>query len=135
MHAHEKWLNIAKEDLAVAKLLASQEFPAPAAYHSQQSAEKALKGFLIYKKQFIMKTHDLTQLLELCLKFDTRFAQLSIAAKYLTIFSSKFRYPTEFDLPNQDDALLAIKHAQIILRFVLKKTRSQETGQTIIFET
>ena len=42
MQEHEKWLEIAKEDLGVAKLSLSAEYFSTAAYHCQQCSEKAL---------------------------------------------------------------------------------------------
>lgn len=49
-------------------------------------------------------------------------------------YGSVFRYPTEFEIPDLKDSELAIKHAQSIIRFVLKKLREPETGQTSILD-
>ena len=48
MQEHNRWIEIAKEDLTVAKILLSKKLFSPVAYHSQQAAEKALKGYLIF---------------------------------------------------------------------------------------
>ena len=133
MQEHEKWLRIAKEDLLAAKGLVKLELFSAVVYHCQQAAEKALKGYLVYKDQEITKTHDLLKLLESCLTFDTNFRQLYEATKLLNPFSSKFRYPSEFDIPDLADAELAIKHAQSIMAFVVKKISEPETGQTNMF--
>ena len=133
MQEHDKWLLIAKEDLMVAKVLLSREFFSSAVYHCQQSAEKSLKGYLAFKKQEIIKTHDLAKLLGLCLNFDEDFKKLYEAARYLNPFSIAFRYPTEFDIPDQGDARLAVKYAQSIITFVLKKVAAPGTGQADIF--
>ena len=135
MQDHEAWLKIAKEDLAVAKLLLKQEFFSPATYHCQQSAEKALKAYLVFKKTPVLKTHDLLQLLELSLKFDRDFQKIYEASKLLTPYATKFRYPSEFDIPDFGDAEQAIKHAQKILTFVLRKISEPATGQSDIFES
>ncbi|MFA6263321.1 MAG: HEPN domain-containing protein [Candidatus Babeliales bacterium] len=133
MQEHERWITIAKEDLAVAKALLSQEFFTPLTYHCQQAAEKALKSYLIFKKQEILKTHDLGKLIELCKKFDNSFATLDHAAAQLNPFSSKFRYPSEEEIPDLTDAKLAITHAQSIMVFVVKKIANPATGQSNIF--
>lgn len=40
----ERWLMTAKEDLLVAETLSSAGIHAPACFHAQQAAEKALKA-------------------------------------------------------------------------------------------
>jgi HEPN domain-containing protein len=130
---HEKWIRIAQEDLRMAKLALPQELFSPLTYHCQQAAEKALKGYHVFKKQPVMKTHDLAKLLETCLQFDKNFEKLRQAAMELNPYSSKFRYPTEFEIPDQEDAELAIKHAEAILRFVVRKLSEPDTGQVTIF--
>jgi HEPN domain-containing protein len=59
---HESWLKKGRHDLTSAQVLFSGDEPVldTAIYHTQQCAEKALKAFLAFKKQPIMKTHDLT---------------------------------------------------------------------------
>lgn len=133
MLEHEKWLHIAQDDLRMAKLALPQELFSPLTYHCQQAAEKALKGYHVFKKQQVMKTHDLAKLLETCLVFDRDFEKLRQSVMELNPYSSKFRYPTEFEIPDQEDADLAIQHAKKIMNFVLKKISEPETGQTDIF--
>ncbi len=132
MKEHEKWLHIANEDLLAAKGLIKLELFSAAVYHSQQAAEKSMKGYLSFKKYPISKTHDLLQLLELCISFDKEFHSLFEAADYINPFATRFRYPTEFDIPDLTEATLALKHAATILRVVQRKTAEPETGQTTI---
>ncbi len=134
MQEHEEWLRIAHEDLIVAKDLLKLERFSPVTYHCQQSAEKFLKGYLVLKKHPIIKTHDLTKLIELCSKFDTGFEKMYDKADALNPFSTRFRYPTEFDIPDKVDAELAIKQAKSIMRFVLKKISIPDRDQSNIFE-
>ena len=121
MQGHEEWLKIATEDLKAAYGLISLELFSAVVYHCQQSAEKSLKAFLVFKKYPIVKSHDLMMLLELCMKFDNDFKNKLIAADYINPFSSKFRYPTEFEIPDLADAQRAAKYAEDILDFVIKK--------------
>ncbi|QQR49084.1 HEPN domain-containing protein [bacterium] len=120
MLEHEKWLVIAHDDLKMAKLALPQELFSPLTYHCQQVAEKSLKGYHAFKKQPIMKTHDLAKLLEVCLTFDRDFEKLRQSVSVLNPYASKFRYPTEFEIPDEGDAELAIKHAEMIMNLVLK---------------
>jgi HEPN domain-containing protein len=129
MLEHEKWLLIAKEDWQVAKLAFSSEYFSSAIYHCQQCAEKSLKGFLSFKSESITKTHDLIKLLELCMQFDPTFQGLYSEARELNPFSTKFRYPTEFDIPAAPRTEAALKQAKKIMNFVSKKIFKTPTGQ------
>ncbi|MCB9493490.1 MAG: HEPN domain-containing protein [Epsilonproteobacteria bacterium] len=126
MQSHKEWLRFAREDLLAAKTLLKVELFSSVAYHAQQAAEKALKGYLVAQKYKIIKTHDLVKLLELCMQFEGKFAQLATIAQELTPLSTKFRYPSEFDIPDQSDARTAISQAQKIITFV-----SQELDKSI----
>jgi HEPN domain-containing protein len=134
MYGHESWLKIAQDDLKAAKALVKINLFAASTYHCQQSAEKSLKGYLAFKKQEILKTHDLTKLIELCKEFDTVFDQYYPHADYLNPFTTRCRYPTEFDIPNESDTKEAIKYAQNIMKLVLKKTSTSNTDQLNIFD-
>ena len=134
MQDHEPWLRIAQEDLKVAKISLPEELFSPVTYHCQQAAEKSLKGYLAYKKQPIIKTHELGKLLEICLKFDKDFEKIYEAARFLNPFATKFRYPTEFDIPDLNDAKLAIKYAKSIVSLVSKKVSKKRSVQKNIFE-
>jgi HEPN domain-containing protein len=133
MQEHDEWLRIAKEDLLMAKLALPNELFSSLAYHCQQCAEKALKGYLAFKGHEVIKTHDLVKLIVLCSKFDKAFEKNYDLAEQLNPFSTRFRYPTEFDIPDLADSKLAVKHAQSILNFVLKKISEPLTGQKNIF--
>ena len=100
MQEHERWLEIVDRDLKSAKLLLKGEVFSTAVYHCQQAAEKALKAYLAFKNHKITKTHDLTKLVESCSQFDIKFETLYSDAEHLKPFATKFRYSTEFDIPD-----------------------------------
>lgn len=133
MREHERWLRTATDDLKLAKVGLSLELFEPSIYHCQQAAEKALKSYLIFKRQAIVKTHDLIQLLECCLGFDKDFEKLYQATKKLNPFSTKFRYPTEYDILEASELEFAIKNAESVLKFVSKKIAHPESAQTTIY--
>jgi len=72
MPDHNAWLIKANHNLKAARKLTKSCDEAKellldiAIYHAQQCAEKALKGFLVFKKQCIEKTHDLEFLVKEC---------------------------------------------------------------------
>ena len=57
----KQWFKYAAADLKVAKnsLSFSAEFKAISAFHSQQCAEKAIKGYLTFHKVRFPKSHDI----------------------------------------------------------------------------
>ena len=61
------WLTKARGDLASARKLGAPPDPAldAALYHCQQAAEKAVKGWLVWRDQPVAKTHDVRLLVEL----------------------------------------------------------------------
>lgn len=98
------------------------------------SRKGAEQGYLVFKRFEVLKTHDLIKLTSLCFKFDRSFDKIYATTEQLNPFATKFRYPSEFDIPDLADAQLTIKHAQRIMNFVLKKISEPETGQTNLFE-
>jgi len=68
MNSVEAWLYKAKNDLKSALKLLDGDDPImdTAIYHTQQCAEKALKGYLAFKKKPLKKTHDIELLVEIC---------------------------------------------------------------------
>ena len=137
MRNHEKWenwLSKASGDLRVSKILLREELLDTAIYHTQQCAEKALKGYLVYHKQAIKKTHDLTNLLEDCINKDSYFYVLEKEAASLNPYATAFRYSDDFMDPEKEEVVDAIEKAKKILNFVKKKIEELEAGQKNIFD-
>ena len=118
MQNHEAWLKIAKIDLKAAQELFLLELFTKVTFETHQTAEKSLKAFLVFHKQPIIKTHDLIQLIELCLPFDQTLQCLFESAALLNPYSTRFRYPSEYEIPDTVDAAKAIAHATIIHNMV-----------------
>ena len=130
---HKNWIKKAANDLRSSKVLVNEDILDTAVYHTQQSAEKALKGYLVYNQQNILKTHDLVVLLEYCIKIDDSFSFLLEEVESLNPYATEFRYPDDLLEPEKDDVLIAIKQAKKILDFVKNKVFELETGQENIF--
>jgi len=129
MQSHEQWLFVAIEDLKAARALLKVELFSSVAFHCQQCAEKALKGYLVFRQHSVRRTHDLIQLLELCLHFEKNFQNFLKDAENLNPFATKFRYPPEYDIPDYADAKEAVGQARRILQFVQEKISELGTGQ------
>jgi HEPN domain-containing protein len=128
---HDAWILKAESDLRGAEVALRQDDPITdvAIYHTQQCAEKALKGFLAFKRAEIQKIHDLAELVVQCAVFDSDFEILLSDADKLTPHATEFRYPDAFvdidDLsqlfPAVEEVEAAIVKARRILDFVKAK--------------
>ena len=118
----QEWFDIAEMDLSSAKYLENMH-PIPVeiiCYHCQQSTEKLLKGFLALNGHEIIKIHDLILLNKFCQKYDKNFESINEECLRLTDYGVTIRYPYPMDL-NETDMILAVKDAQKIKNFILKK--------------
>lgn len=103
-----QWTSFADDDLSLAQHGLTLKKPPCRliAFHAQQGAEKYLKSFLVFKSVDFPHTHNISTLLELCLKYNTWNVDLK-DAKQLTAFSISSRYPGE-DEVTRDEAVKAI---------------------------
>jgi len=93
-----EWFRFADTDLGAANHMLSMR-PQPLeiiCYHCQQSAEKYLKGYLIYKGVIEPpKTHNLVTLCNLCATYDNHFAEIRKQCVVLSDYGIQPRYPHE----------------------------------------
>jgi HEPN domain-containing protein len=97
-----EWFRRAAEDLAAGAhdLGAKPALTRDAAFHAQQAAEKAMKGFLMWHGRPFRKTHNLVELGEQCLQMDSTLEVILRKAAPLTEYAWKFRYPGEAEAPS-----------------------------------
>lgn len=117
------WLRKADSDLRGARILGSAD-DAPldtAIYHCQQSAEKAVKAFLVFKEISPEKTHDIRKLTLTAAAHEPRFNELLDMAAALTPYAWEFRYPDDLadTYPTREEFDEALLQAQAINDFVL----------------
>lgn len=100
------WLDAAQRDLRLADLALGDVPPmaGEALYHAQQSAEKALKSFLVSRGAQYPLTHDILKLLKCCAPLDAALVTALSSAAGLTQFATRFRYPGE-EQPAREEAL------------------------------
>ena len=110
MEIFNQWLLKAKRDLDSAEHLLGAQYYDTAIYHTQQCAEKALKGFLAFKNQPIQKTHYLVILVKMCERLDSDFNDVLNQAYSLTGLDVEYRYP---DGDDSDDTLNQPEESQV----------------------
>lgn len=115
-----QWQKLAKMDLATARHMFETYRPIPieiVCFHSQQTAEKMLKCFLIYNRIEPPKTHDIQTLLEMCIEIESGFNSIYKEAALLTRYAVIPRYPAEIELIDSDGET-ALKYADIVMNFI-----------------
>ncbi len=92
----QKWFKFAQDDLIAAKALwdlQNERLWRPITFHSQQAAEKAIKGFLAFKKIAFIKNHDINKLAEKVEVLHPELRELLTRARDLIPYAVQFRYP------------------------------------------
>ena len=82
-------------------------------FHSQQAAEKAIKGFLTFHQIAFRKTHNLTDLGSQCVGADPAPEPILREVEELTDYASAFRYP---DAPYEPDSAEARRALAVATR-------------------
>jgi HEPN domain-containing protein len=116
----EEWLRLSNMDLITAHRIFELHRPMPheiICFHAQQSAEKIIKGFLVFKNVMPPKTHDLTKLTKMCIEFDDGFNMFRQEADTLTQYGVLPRYPAGLEL-EEADSEKALKYADKIMEYV-----------------
>ena len=91
------WLESAREDLAYARHAADGEFFAPACFHAQQAAEKAVKSVHYRLGARAILGHNVRALIEALEPRSARLDGQLDAAKELDLFYVPTRYPNGLD--------------------------------------
>ena len=115
-----KWLKKARRDLLSAKRLTRGKEPYfdTAIYHCQQTAEKAVKGWLVYQDQSFEKTHDLRLLVTLASEIEPKFTEWFDVAEQISPYATAYRYPGETLEPTEPEFKQAFKAAGKFYDFV-----------------
>ena len=118
-----EWLGQARQDLEAARILYENRGPCNlAAFHAQQTVEKAYKAFILYCKGRLQEGHSLAYLNKLCSKLDKEFASFRPESIKLNRYYTKTRYPSDFPLQvSEQQAEKFINIADKILQKVEEK--------------
>lgn len=120
----KEWLGYANTDLIGAQALLDlgEKFYSLAAFHAQQSAEKAIKGFLVFASVRIPKTHDIKTLITLIHDKNLDLEKSLQPATILTDYAVAYRYPDAQKKPLvKKDVQDAIDIAKIVFDLCLKE--------------
>jgi HEPN domain-containing protein len=117
----QNWLIKAQHDLLAAKKLGfePETYADIAIYHCQQSAEKAIKGFLILHNQAFPRTHDIRLLTQLAIRINPNFEHYQETSEILTPYATEFRYPSDIMQPNPEELEDALIKAEELFDFVV----------------
>jgi len=91
------------------------------AFHCQQAAEKALKGFLTWNGRVFRKTHNLEETGEQCVSVDPALRETVDRAVPLSEYAWKFRYPGGPYEPVAEEAAEASSIAHAVVEAVLSR--------------
>lgn len=119
----KEWLARADDDLQYAEVgFKETDLYANVCFSCQQAFEKYLKAWLLIHKVDFPRSHDLTELLSLCLNLDSDFSKFIEAASVLTAYNIATRYPDIGDIVfSRDQAEQAIEFTQQLKDFIEEK--------------
>ena len=125
----QMWLDKANSDLKNADIILAAQTESPpldtVCFHCQQAAEKFIKAFLVfYGKQFPF-SHNLADLVALCMQVDLAFAAIQRKAETLTPFAVEIRYPDDFYMPTRQETEEAFAIATEIKAFISARLRDR----------
>ncbi|MDD5946800.1 MAG: HEPN domain-containing protein [Oscillospiraceae bacterium] len=91
------WLYYAAIDLHVAqKLTSDKHCYNTIAFHCQQAIEKAMKGYLLWKRNRLYDGHNLPFLCKQCMQDDRSFSKWLPSCVQITRYYIEARYPADF---------------------------------------
>jgi HEPN domain-containing protein len=117
------WLKKAQSDMgtAIYCLNGTEQHLDAVCFHSQQAAEKVLKGFLVKQGIEPPKTHKMNDLCEMCMDCDSTFLQIYHACSALNSYAVQSRYPGNEPDIAPEEAQTALENAKTIYDFCKAK--------------
>ncbi len=114
------WLQMAKSDLAAARILFEHGADhALACFHCQQAIEKYLKGYILRQSQQIMEGHGLVRLCKTAEQYDSGFKDYLKDLSLVSEYYIETRYPADQPLAiSCDDVLECFRITERIMTFV-----------------
>jgi len=113
----EDWVRNAEEDYRMGLYLLEGGFPRGAGYSLQQAVEKFFKAYLIRRGWRLQRTHNLVELLNDVLQYDSTLEEYRSVCGLVTKYSLAGRYPTSrsetSDLPVRSDENVRAALAEI----------------------
>ncbi|MDR3108793.1 MAG: HEPN domain-containing protein [Planctomycetaceae bacterium] len=125
----DKWFAKARKDLHSAHLCLEPEDNEleSVCFFCQQTAEKALKAYLISHNIEPIRTHDTEYLCQECMKFDPTFESHIAICRVLKKYAIEIRYPDPMIEIDESTARQTLEYAQAVYNFCYEKTHPNET--------
>jgi HEPN domain-containing protein len=121
----QAWISKANNDLKSAEIILAAETESPpldtVCFHCQQAAERYLKAFLVFHGKSFPFSHNLADLVVVCMEVDESFASIRKNAETLTPFAVEVRYPDDFYMPTLQEAEDAYAIADEIRNYVFAR--------------
>ncbi len=118
----QMWLDKANSDLQNAEIILAAQAVSPpldtVCFHCQQAAEKFIKAFLVFHGKQFPFSHNLADLVAICMQVDLAFAAIQRKAETLTPFAVEIRYPDDFYIPTKQETEEAFAIAKEIKAFI-----------------
>jgi HEPN domain-containing protein len=112
------WIRKADSDLSDVRRTVESDGPYDTAcFHAQQAVEKCLKGFLALHNQPIPRSHDLEELVQLCLVVESIPELQSMPLEELSGYAVEMRYDADF-WPSKDTAMEALGIAEQVRHLI-----------------
>ncbi|HEX7574844.1 MAG TPA: HEPN domain-containing protein [Candidatus Methanoperedens sp.] len=122
----KRWFSKGNNDLIAGNYIITMLNPPTdtICFHSQQVAEKYLKGFLAFHDIETPKVHGIEDLISMCVRIDPEFSKLYDIGSDLSGYAVEVRYPTEEDHKiTIEEAQRALEIAEKFKKFVLNKLK------------
>jgi HEPN domain-containing protein len=129
MKTYRDWILKADHDLKIAKdeMKEREAVTDMVCFNCQQAVEKILKAFLISKNKEVAKTHDLSFLINECIKIDSEFRELfDKEIDLMSVYVVEMRYPGDMYIPSLEEAKDAISKAEYVKDFVRRKLERED---------
>lgn len=124
----QEWFDAAMSDYQYAAIGLKENYVFPQiAFLSQQVAEKFLKGFLVLNAVEPPRTHDLTKLLDKCIKIKPELESLRDACEVLTGFYIEVLYPPDIPQYSKTEIQEAFNHATLVKETIMSNTGQENT--------
>jgi HEPN domain-containing protein len=116
----KQWLEKADHDRELVRRDLAQDEPLSdiLLFHCQQAAEKYLKAFLVSRGQKPPRTHEIEELVYLCVSFEPGFSAFEDVF-YLTNYAVDMRYPDDFSMPPVEQVQKSMDDVDRLRSFVM----------------
>jgi HEPN domain-containing protein len=121
----KRWLAQAEHSLGTTRILLENGLWADACFHSEQTAQLALKAFLYYRGRRFVNIHSVRVLASECGKEDAQFLAFESYGMFLDRYYLSTRYPDALPAPaipfesfTQQEAQQALGYATEIVELV-----------------